>query len=145
MVDLLLIERKVSDLNVYLKQIEEYKSISLSDYKAQWRVQGIVERTLHLMIETCVDVANHIIADLESRAPTSYSDTFTVLMENKIVNRSLGSRLAKMVKFRNILVYHYDEIDPAIMVSILRKSLKDFLNFKDAIVDSIKGERFRLK
>lgn len=121
--------------------MEEYKGISLSYCKTQWKVQRIVERTLHLMIETCIDVANHIISDMELRPPSSYSDTFEVLMEGKIIGRSLGSRLVKMAKFRNIIVHHYDEIDPGIIVSILRKSLKDFVYFKDAIIDFIKRKK----
>lgn len=135
MVDILLIKRKLAELDTYLGQLKEYQDIKLSDYKSQWKTQRIVERTLHIMIELCVDIANHIISDCDLRPPTSYADTFSVLMEGKIINKSLSERLQKMAKFRNILVHRYEEIEPEIVISILRKDLKDFDLFKKAILN----------
>lgn len=138
MVDILLIQRKLSELDEYLKQIEEYRDVSISSYRKQWKIQRIVERTLHLMIETCIDIANHIIADQRLRPPTSYADTFLVLEEKGIIKKDLGERLQKMAKFRNIIVHHYDEIQPELVISILRKNLKDFDLFKKAILHFLK-------
>ena len=53
MVDKAVLLRKLSELETYLKQIREYAGIALRDYKADWKTQRIVERTLQLMIETC--------------------------------------------------------------------------------------------
>lgn len=63
MVDIPLILKKLSKLEEYYKQIEEFKGITLNEYSNDWKIQRIVERTLQIMIETCVDIANHIIAD----------------------------------------------------------------------------------
>ncbi|MFN3739849.1 MAG: type VII toxin-antitoxin system HepT family RNase toxin [Thermodesulfovibrionales bacterium] len=125
MVDILLIKRKLAELDTYLKQLREYQNIKLSDYKSQWKTQRIVERTLHIMIEICVDISNHIISNYGLRPPTSYADTFSVLLERKLINKSLSERLQRMAKFRNILVHQYEEVDPEIVISILRKDLKD--------------------
>ena len=37
-----------------------------------------------MLIETCVDIASHVIADNGMRVPTNYSDTFRVLLENRV-------------------------------------------------------------
>ncbi|BCB95590.1 hypothetical protein JZK55_05120 [Dissulfurispira thermophila] len=138
MIDLLLIQRKLSELDTYLKQIKEYQDIKLSDYKTEWKTQRIIERTLHIMIETCLDVANHLISDQGLRPPVSYSDTFLVLSEAGIINSSLSERLQRMAKFRNILVHHYEEVEPEIVISILRRNLKDFELFKKAIINFLR-------
>ncbi len=138
MVDKLLIGRKIAELDTYLKQIKEYEKISPSEYKREWKTQRVVERTLHMMIELCIDIANHIISDENLRTPTSYADTFSVLMEEGIINKSLSGRLEKMAKFRNIIVHQYEAIEPEIVVSILRKNLKDFELYKKAILNIIK-------
>ncbi len=52
MVDKNLILRKLSTLDEYQKQINEYAKISLKDYTADWKIQRIVERTQQMMIET---------------------------------------------------------------------------------------------
>ncbi len=61
MVDRTLILRKLSNLEAYLAQIKEYQDISLDAYVNDWKIQRIIERTLQMMIETCSDIAGHII------------------------------------------------------------------------------------
>ena len=78
MVDKTLILRKLSELDEYLKQIKEYEKISVAHYSSDWKIQRIIERTLQMMIETCVDIASHIISDREYRVPRGYSDTFKI-------------------------------------------------------------------
>lgn len=44
-----------------------FSDLTIQDYKADWKTQRIVERTLQMMIETCADIANHIISDTNAR------------------------------------------------------------------------------
>ncbi len=129
-----LILRKISDLENYQKQIEEFSGITAKDYQKDWKTQRIIERTLQLMIETCVDVANHIISEAGMRVPVSYADTFRVLSENNFIDTELFSTLEKMAKFRNIIVHDYEEVDAEIVVTILTKHLEDFQKFKRAVL-----------
>lgn len=140
MVDESLILRKLSELDDYYKQIGEYTKITVAKYTGDWKTQRIIERTLQMMLETCVDIAGHIIADKGYRIPKSYGDTFRVLYEEKILNSKQISALEKMAKFRNIVVHHYDKVDAEIVVGILRKDLKDFLDFRDVIVSFLKSD-----
>ena len=93
-----------------------------------------------MMIETCVDIASHIIADKGYRVPKSYSDAFKVLLDEKIVTSRLFDVFQKMAKFRNIVVHHYDKVDAEIVVGILKKDLRDFTSYKDAIISFLKSE-----
>jgi len=136
MVDKALILRKFSELEVYLEQIKEYSNITLNKYSSSWKIQRIVERTLQMMIEICVDIAGHIISDKEYRIPKGYADTFKVLYEENILSKELFEAMQNMAKFRNIIVHQYDKIDEAIVVNILKKHLGDFISFKDIIIDT---------
>lgn len=89
-------------------------------------------------IETCLDIGGHIISDEGYRVPESYADMFNVLQENAIIPEVLREGLNKMAKFRNIVVHHYDKIDPNIVITILRKNLGDFNRFKTAIITYLK-------
>lgn len=141
MVDETLILRKLSELDEYYKQVGEYEQITVSQYCADWKISRIIERTLQMMIETCVDIASHIIADQGYRVPKSYSDTFKVLHEEKIVDGELFKALGKMAKFRNIVVHHYDKVDAEIVVGILKRDLKDFMGYKDAVITFLKSAK----
>ena len=143
MVDKLLIGRKLAQIDTYLKQIGDFSKISLNQYKINWKTQRIVERTLHILIEACVDIANHIISDQEMRLPTGYADTFEVLMENKVIGENLCRTLEKMARFRNVVVHQYETIDPTIVVSILHRNLPDFEKYKKAIIKYLSSQKDR--
>jgi uncharacterized protein YutE (UPF0331/DUF86 family) len=141
MVDETLILRKLGELDEYYRQIKEYGKITVTQYSGDWKAQRIIERTLQMMIETCVDIAGHIISDKGYRIPKSYADVFRVLREEQILSGELFAALEKMAKFRNIVVHHYDKVDAEIVVGILKKDLKDFTGYRDAIVNFLKSAK----
>ncbi|MEW6213757.1 MAG: DUF86 domain-containing protein [Nitrospirota bacterium] len=139
LVDKAVVIRKISELEVYQKQIKEFSDITLQGYKADWKIQRIVERTLQMMIETCADIANHIVSDRGMRTPTSYSDTFKVLLENNVIDSELFTTMEKMAKFRNVVVHQYEAVDAEIVVVILKKHLGDFEKFREAVLVYLKS------
>lgn len=141
MVDETLVLRKLSEFEEYYEQIREYNNLSIEQYSTDWKIQRIIERTLQMMIETCVDIAGHIISDRGYRIPKSYSDTFKVLLEENVLDETLFNKMDKIAKFRNIIVHHYDKIDAEIIMGILKKDLTDLLEYKNAIIKTIKNSK----
>jgi uncharacterized protein YutE (UPF0331/DUF86 family) len=140
LVDKNVVLRKISELETYQKQIEEFSDITIQEYKSDWKLQRIIERTLQMMIETCVDIAHHIISDKDMRPPTSYADTFNILLENNIIEPELYAIMDKMIKFRNIVVHRYEDVDAEIVATIIKKHIGDFKNFEEAILKYLKTE-----
>jgi uncharacterized protein YutE (UPF0331/DUF86 family) len=140
LVDKNVVLRKISELETYQKQIEEFSDITIQEYKSDWKLQRIIERTLQMMIETCVDIAHHIISDKDMRPPTSYADTFKILLENNIIEPELYAIMDKMIKSRNIVVHRYEDVDTEIVVTIIKKHIGDFKNFEEAILKYLKTE-----
>jgi uncharacterized protein YutE (UPF0331/DUF86 family) len=130
--------RKLADLETYINQMQEYSTITVKEYSKDWKIQRIVERTLQMMIELCVDIINHVIADKKYRVPTSYGDTFQVLEEEGLISDEQCNTMKKMAQFRNIIIHRYDKVDETIVVDILRQNLKDFLEYRDSIIKIIK-------
>jgi len=138
LVDKSLALRKIADLQTYLDQIREFAGITLQDYKSDWKTQRIVERTLQMIIEACVDLAHHIISDEGMRTPTSYADAFKVLAENRVIDSNLLVTMDRMAKFRNVVVHQYEEVDAEIVIAILRKRLPDLEQYISAILTHLK-------
>lgn len=134
MVDKTLILRKLAELEECLGQIREFSSLSIEEYSGDWKTQRIVERTLQIMIELCIDIAGHIISDKKLRVPVTYADTFKSLAEAGLISSEVFRVMEKMAKFRNIVVHQYERVDVAIVIMILREHLDDFLAFRDAIL-----------
>ena len=107
MVDRDLVLRKIAEVDQYLRQLADYRQIDLDSYQRDWKTQRIIERTLHLTIEACMDLADHIVADRRLRVPETGAETFDILAEAGVISLDLGAALARMAGFRNILVHDY--------------------------------------
>ena len=123
MVDRDLILRKLIDLETYLSQLALYRDLDLATYRDDWKTQRIVERTLHLSVETCMDVADHLVADQRLRIPETSAETFEVLGHAGVLPHALADKLAKMVGFWNILVHDYARLDLSIVLRVLRTDI----------------------
>jgi uncharacterized protein YutE (UPF0331/DUF86 family) len=114
--------------------VSEYQDISAERYRQEWKTQRIVERTLQLAIEVCLDIANHIIADRRLRVPATYAEVFTVLAEAGLLDPTERDAMVRMSGLRNLIVHEYAQIDPAMVVRVLREHLGDFAGFKTAVL-----------
>ena len=137
MVDKALVFRKIASLSEYQKQVSEYSALTVEQYRGDWKIQRIVERTLQMMIELCADIANHVISDNGLRTPETYADTFRVLAENSVLTSDQLAVMEKMAKFRNIVVHQYETVDAEIVILVLRRHLDDFKQFSDSVVQFI--------
>lgn len=120
-------------LDTYLEQLAPYRGIDQSVYASDWKTQRIVERTLHLAVETCMDVADHLVADQRLRVPETGAESFEILAEAQLIPPDLGRSLALMVGFRNILVHDYARLDVSIVLRILRDNLSDLERFRGTV------------
>jgi uncharacterized protein YutE (UPF0331/DUF86 family) len=136
-VDRELILRKLGDLDVYVGQLAEYRGITAERYREDWRTQRVIDRTLQIAIEACLDIANHIIADRQLRAPATYADTFQILAEAGVLSASLFKRMEGVAGFRNVLVHEYARLDAVRIARLVNERLDDFAEFRQAILAAI--------
>ena len=130
MVDRDLLRRKLAELAEYVTQASEYRDLTVERYRADWKTQRIVERTLQMAIEACLDVASHVLADRGLRAPSTYAETFEILVQAGLMSPGLGRVLVEMIGFRNVIVHEYARIDADTVIRILRGRLADFRRFE---------------
>jgi len=138
MIDRDLIESKFDIIEKNLKFLEKFKEKSAEDLEKDYRDLQAVKFSLFEICEACIDIANHIIAAKGLERVEEYAKMFEVLAENKIITKELGKRLARMAKFRNLLVHRYAEIRTEELVKIIRDDLTDVLNFMKEIEKVIK-------
>lgn len=132
--DSALVLRKLAELDGYLEQLGEYSELAEDEYRRDWKTQRVVDRTLQLTIECCTDIANHVISAKGLPVPTSYAHAFSVLAEGGLLPHGLAETMARIARFRNILVHQYTSVDPKIVVSILRTGMGDFRCYREAVL-----------
>ncbi len=138
MVDKPLVQRKITLLQEKKKEIENYEIRDLKDFKSKGYMQKAVEKMLQEMIEVCLDIGKHIIADENFRLPEDAKDTFAVLEEKSILSERTAGLMKKMVGFRNIIVHLYEKTDVEIVYGIRQKHLSDFNLFSKEILDYLR-------
>jgi uncharacterized protein YutE (UPF0331/DUF86 family) len=129
-VDRDLVRRKLADLALYVQQVSEYRHITVGQYRQDWKVQRIIERTLQIAIEACMDIASHAIADRGLRVPATYAEAFQVLADAGLIDRELEAAVVRMTGFRSVIVPDYARVNRAIVVDVLRNRLEDFARFR---------------
>ena len=127
-----LLRRKLAELSEYVTQVSEYRDLTVERYRADWKTQRIVERTLQMAIEACLDVASHVLTDRGLRAPSTYAETFEVLVQARLMSSDLGRVMIEMTGFRNVVVHEYTRVDAEVVIRILGERLGDFRRFETA-------------
>lgn len=111
MVDRERIRSKLGHLEADLRDLTERQTVTVRAYRTDRDLQAIVERRFQTAIQSCLDIAGHIVAEAGYREPTDYGDLFRVLGEEDVLSSSVADRMVEMAGFRNVLTHEYAEID----------------------------------
>jgi uncharacterized protein YutE (UPF0331/DUF86 family) len=122
---------KLAIIDEYLKKLQGYIPVSLDQFTSDWGLQKITERSLQVMIEVMIDIAERIVAQKGMVPQKTATETIKKLHELGITQNV--DAYTKMVRFRNLVVHQYDSIKTEILYSILKNNLNDFRMFIDEI------------
>jgi len=129
-----IVEKLLSLVSEYLGDLKAVKDITYPEFKRDTKIRRFVERTLQIAMEACLDIGHHIISEAHFREPESSRDVFRILREGRILSENLLKKMEDMAGFRNLIVHSYARIDPAIVYGKLKRHLKDFEGFINAIL-----------
>ena len=96
--------------------------------------QDIFVLNLQRAIQSAIDLAAHIVASEGLGLPDSIKANFQLLQDGKLISKELTAKLQAMAGFRNIAIHEYQEIDVAVLKSILIRHLKDLEDFCTSIL-----------
>jgi uncharacterized protein YutE (UPF0331/DUF86 family) len=124
-----IIERCIKRIN------EEYRGDPAN--LANMTKQDSIVLNLQRACEAAIALAMHIVADKALGVPQTSRDAFTLLEENQLIDKKLGQCLKAMVGFRNIAVHDYQDINQAILQSIIEKEINDLQCFARVILKQL--------
>ncbi|MEL6604652.1 MAG: DUF86 domain-containing protein [Cyanobacteria bacterium J06614_10] len=107
--------RKLSNIKKYIDQLQRKADLSEAEYTQDFEQQLVVERLLHMLVGSAVDINSHIVASSRQATPDPSRGSFLVLAERGILSSDLAQQLAPVVGLRNRLVYGRDDIDNSIV------------------------------
>jgi len=129
MIDKRFVEKKLSLIQAYHKELEDVLNYSDKEIKKDFLKLRALERILQIIVDEMIDVNNHIIRYANLQIPDDFQSGFLVLAENKILPEAFAGRIAPIVGLRNRLVHRYEKIDLDILLDSTRKNKEDIKEY----------------
>jgi len=133
MIDKHLIERKLRKIEEFLRELNAAQVKNFDEYKKNTVVKRFIERNIELSIEQMVNICKHLIGALDLKEPETYAECFDILTKGRVIPDETVNAFKSMVRFRNILIHAYDDIDDSITYDIFTKHIQDFRTFIEVI------------
>lgn len=129
------IQRKFTLLDKHFFALQQYlDGVAFSVFKDDYALRCMTERALQVMVEIVIDIAERIIA-IENAGPVATAaEAIDRLVDLNILMSS--QPYVEMVRFRNLIVHQYEEVDPGIVYTIATSKLETFRQFRNEIDQS---------
>lgn len=124
----------LNNLRSYQDKLSTLARYSKDDFLRDFTKVESAKHLLQVSIESCLDIAHHVVADEGFRTPQDSYDAFVVLNEQGILPNDFMPALRQMVSFRNRVVHLYWDVDAATVYDIVQHNLGDFEAFTDHIL-----------
>ena len=137
MVDRDLILAKAGLAEKYINRAVQSGKVDLELFKKDLDCQDIVIFNLQKAIQSCIDIAAHIISDEVLGLPGSTNEMFYLLEENRYLDRDLTEKMVKAVGFRNLTAHEYEKLDFEQVYNVVQKDVLDLHAYIKAILRKV--------
>lgn len=135
-----LLTKKLDYLNENLAKIENME-FSEESFVNNPDIHDLITFRLQQSVETCIDIAVNIIAELDLARKETAKDAFLLLGENKIISKELSLRMGKAADFRNRVVHGYNDFDFHLLFKDYRDDVKDLRMFGAEILNFLEKNK----
>ncbi len=132
--DKLVLDKKIDSILRCIQRVESRIPAQKEQFLKDVDAQDILVLNLTRIIQLCVDIAMHVIAQSNVAAPETMSQSFSQLEKLNIIDKKLADKLKKSVGFRNVAVHNYGELDLSLTFDIGSKHIDDFRQFIKQII-----------
>ena len=124
-----LVAAKLETLRRCIERVRARTPTSATELALDHDSQDILCINLERAVQACVDIAAHIVSDVDCEVPDTMAGCFDALQHHGAISRDTAVQMRRAVGFRNISVHAYQALDWAIVYSIATERLGDFRDF----------------
>lgn len=135
MLDTLRVKSRVAEIRQRLIILEKrFKGVSESQLVEDENLNAAAEHHLQIAIQSCIDIANHIVAALGLERPSHQTgEAFMSLAKEGIITKEFAQTMVKITGYRNVLVHGYLEVDRHQTYFNIQNNLPDLSEFAKQI------------
>jgi uncharacterized protein YutE (UPF0331/DUF86 family) len=130
------IHKHLEMLRDYLGDLEGLRA-EIADsgaLRADRKLQARTLFALQMAVQSCLDMAGHLVAELGLPRPEENVELFSTLSSAGHLDSGLAAKMRTMTRFRNLIVHLYWTVDFDRVFDILQRDLPDFNRFEKAVV-----------
>ncbi|OGG12160.1 hypothetical protein A3J20_02390 [Candidatus Gottesmanbacteria bacterium RIFCSPLOWO2_02_FULL_42_29] len=135
-----ILAKKLDFLNENLAKIENM-DFAEDEFVGQADIHDLLTFRLQQSVETCIDVAVHVIAELNLPRKETAKDAFLLLGEQNIISRDLSLRMGRAADFRNRVVHGYNDFDFRLLFRDYHDDVNDLRIFGSQILDFLEKNK----
>jgi len=137
MIDKNRINSKMIFIKERLSALRELANLNEDDFKSDKRNIGSACYWLQTMVESMIDIAQHIAVKegLIKSTDVSSADFFEEMAAAGIISKENMRKYRVMIKFRNRVVHLYQQVNEDEILKILKEDLKDYDVFLKEIAE----------
>lgn len=121
-----LIQRKINNIENYIKEIEPLLSLEVSEIVSDVLKFRTIERNFQLIVDTMLDINTHIISAKNLKVPETLQETFLILGDGGVLPVDFVKKIVPVVGLRNIVVHEYEKIDNEKMMWDVKEGASQF-------------------
>jgi len=129
-----LITAKIMMAEEFIRRVREKLPPSYEAFAADRDAQDLVLFNLTQAIQSCIDIAAHIVSDDALGYAGSMNEFLYLLRDHRIIGVELMERLVQAVGFRNVCVHGYADLDFEVAYRAAATGVTDLEDFIAAIV-----------
>lgn len=133
MIDKDILLSKADKVHRHVKRIKEKRPATLAEFLSDLDLQEIILFNLQMGIQSCIDMASHVISDEGLGLPGSTNEMFYMLQENGYIPQDVTEKMVAAVGFRNLVVHEYARVDLEEVYRVAHDHIDDLLRFLRAV------------
>ena len=134
------IRQHLTTLGQYITELEKHQPISLETLQDDFTRRLAIERAFQAAIESCIDIASHIVSVYQLGHPEESRDVFRFLAEAGYLDSRFSEAMIAMVALRNRLVHLYWRIDVGLLYQYLQQDVALLVRFRDFTLQLLTAE-----
>ena len=129
----LFVRQKLSEVEKYQGELGTLLEYADGEILRDTGRTHIAERLLQLIVDTLIDINQHLIKELGLVPAEDFQSTFSILAQHGVLRPDFVNSIAPVVGLRNRVVHRYETLDKTLFIAMLRKNQKDFAEYVAAI------------
>lgn len=133
MVDRDLLAAKLAELDERVARVRSRCPASAEALRDDRDALDLVSFNLMLAVQSCSDIASHIIADEGWPVTTNLAGAFNRLRDHQVITSSTAAALCRAVGLRNVVAHGYSKINASMVFEAATKGLVDLEAFAQGV------------